>query len=435
MIKRYSHPEMRGIWDEKNRFDKMLQIEIQVCEAWCKLGRIPKRALSEIKKKARVDLKKINDLEKKTQHEVVAFINSVSSFVGKNGKYIHLGVTSSDILDTTLALQLKQASDIIIKDLETFSKVIKKKANSYKYTLMIGRTHGIHAEPITLGWKFALWYTETLRNIERIKQAKEIISVGKISGAVGTYAHLTPEIEKQVLRKLGLKPALVSTQIIQRDRHAQYLCALAIIASSFEKFATEIRHLQRTEIREMEEYFSSTQKGSSAMPHKRNPVLCERICGLARLVRGFAFSSLENINLWNERDISHSSVERVIFPDTTILLDYMIRKFIQIMSELFIYPENMLKNIDLTKGAIFSQGVLLRLIEKGLSREDAYNIIQRISQKAFLKKQDLLSLLEKDAQIKKYLTLSEIKECFDLNFYIRYVDKVFKRLNKETRIS
>lgn len=428
MIPRYSLPEMENIWKEEEKFKIWLRIELLVCEAWSKSGKVPPEALEEIKRKAGFSIDEIKKIESEVKHDVIAFLTDLSRRVGPSSRYIHLGLTSSDILDTTTAIQLKRASDIIIKDLEELLRILKEKTISYKDTLMMGRTHGIHAEPITLGLKFALWYEEVKRSLERIKMAKEQISYGKISGAVGTYAHLNPEIEKWVCEKLGLKPCPVSNQIIQRDRHCFYLSTLAILASSLDKFCTEIRALQRTEILELEEGFSRGQKGSSAMPHKKNPITCERICGLARLVRANLVAALENITLWGERDISHSSCERVILPDSTILIDYMLTKFTEIIQNLRVYPENMERNIKLSRGLFFSQRIMLKLVEKGVSRENAYVWVQRNAMRCWDEKIDFKNLIENDKDIKNYLTQREIDDLFNIKYYTRYVDEIIQRI-------
>jgi len=428
LISRYTLPKMGRIWTDENRFRIMMEIELAVCEALTNLGEIPRSALIKIKRKARFNLARIGEMESKVEHDVIAFLSSLSESVGKEGRYIHLGLTSSDILDTALAVQMVEAIDILIEDVENLSQILKKRAIEHKNTIMMGRTHGVHAEPTTFGLKLVLWYQETLRNLERLRRAREVIGVGKISGAVGTYAHVNPEVELYVCKKFSLKPAPISTQIIQRDRHAEYLSMLALVAGSLEKFALEIRNLQRTEILEVEEYFSPTQKGSSAMPHKRNPITCERICGLARLVRSNALASLENIALWHERDITHSSAERIIIPDSTILLDYMLQKFENIVRRLIVYPENMKKNLGKSKNAIFSQRVLLELVKKGLSRERAYELTQRNAMKAWKEGSEYRELLKKDREVEKYLTKREIDACFELKYYLRYVDRIFKRL-------
>jgi len=364
MIERYVLPEMKQIWSQENKFAKMLKIELLVVEAIFKTGQIPKKSYLNIKKKAKFDLVEIQKLEKKTKHDVVAFVNNVCEYLGKDGNYFHLGLTSNDILDTTLSLQLVEATSILLTDLQAFSAILETKAKKYKNTICVGRTHGVHAEPITFGLKFALWFDETQRNIRRLNDALDNIRVGKLSGAVGTYVHLGPEIEKYVCDKLGLVQSFASTQVIPRDRHAQYILTLALIGSFLEKIATEIRHLQKTEVLEVEEPFTKGQKGSSAMPHKRNPVTCERICGLSRLLKSYSQASLDNINLWHERDISHSSVERVILPDATMVLDYMLQKTSEVLDNLIVYPDNMISNLAKTNGLIFSQKVLLELVKK-----------------------------------------------------------------------
>ena len=427
MINRYTLPRMRELWSQENKYLKWLEVELLACEANASMGKIPKSALSQIKKKAKFDPKRIEQIEKKTRHDLLAFVTNVGEYVGENSKYIHLGLTSYDVVDTALSVLLKEAGEILLSDLRSLSQQIKKKALKYKYTPMTGRTHGVHAEPITLGLKFALWYSETDRNIQRLKRAIEIISVGKISGSVGNYAHVAPEVESYVCRKLKLKPASVSSQILQRDRHAEFLTTLAIIASSVEKFATEIRNLQRTEILEMEEGFARGQKGSSSMPHKRNPITCERLSGLARVIRGYALSSLENIALWHERDLTDSSVERVILPDSTTLLDYMLIKFTQILKNLSVYPENMLKNLEKTKGLIFSQRVLMELTPK-IGKEKAYQVIQSNAMKAWNTDKSFKELLKKDKRLAKVITEKELDECFDLKYYMKFVDQIFKRV-------
>ncbi len=431
MIPRYTRPEMEKIWSDENKFNIWLQIEILAVEAHAKLGLVPEEALEEIKNKAKFDVKRILEIEEKVKHDVVAFLTNVAENVGEASRFIHYGMTSSDILDTCLAVQMKQAGEIILDDLEKLLQVLRKKAIEHKHTLMIGRTHGVHAEPITLGFKFALWFEETKRNIERMKRAIENISYGKIAGAVGTYDNVSPFVEKYVCEKLGLKVEPVSTQIIQRDRHAEYLTTLAIIASSLEKFATEIRHLQRTEVLEMEEFFSEGQKGSSAMPHKRNPVRCERVSGLARIVRANALASLENITLWHERDISHSSVERIIIPDSTTLLDFMLNEMIDIIDKLIIYPERMMKNLNLTNGLIFSQKVLLKLIEKGLTREKAYEIVQRNAMRSWKTGENFAELLKNDSDVVSFLSDEEIDKIFDYESVIEKIDFIFEKIGIE----
>jgi len=435
MISRYTRPEMGRIWTDENRLKKWLRIEILACEALAEMGEIPSQALKEIREKARFDVERVAEIEKVTKHDVVAFLTAVGENVGEASRYIHFGLTSSDILDTSLALLLKEASELIIEDIRKFLSVLKNKASAYKNTVMIGRSHGIHAEPITFGLKMALWYDEMRRNLTRMERAKEAISYGKISGAVGTFGHVPPFVEDYVCRKCGLKPSPISTQIIQRDHHAEFFSTLAIIASSIEKFAVEIRHLQRTEVLEAEEFFTKGQKGSSAMPHKRNPILSENLCGLARLVRANSIAALENIPLWHERDISHSSVERVIAPDSTILLDYMLNRAINIIDKLLVYPDNMMRNVEKTKGLIFSEGLMLELTKRKISREEAYAMVQRNAMRVWEEETDFKEEILKDPDITKVLSREEIEECFDLEGHLRHVDEIFKRIfedNTET---
>ena len=427
MIERYSRPQMKRIWSEEHKFDQWLKVEIAVCEAWAELGEIPRKDIVRIRK-ASYDLNRIAGFLKVTHHDMTAFLNSVAESLGAESRFVHLGLTSSDVMDTALGLQLTQSADILAKDIADLIAVLDGKAIEHKYTLMMGRTHGVHAEPITFGLKMALWSEEMKRNAQRLSEATKAVSVGKISGAVGTYATVPPQVEKIACTRLGLALAPISNQIIQRDRHAQFLTTLAIIAGSLEKFATEIRGLQRTEVREVEEPFEAGQTGSSAMPHKRNPELCERVCGLARLIRGYALTSLENIALWHERDISHSSTERIILPDSCLALDYMLSVFASIMRGLNVYPENMKRNIELTQGIIFSQRVLLALISKGLPREKAYRIVQDSAMEAWEKKQSFLSLLEADKRIAARLDKKELNSLFDYDYYLRHVDEVFERL-------
>jgi len=428
MIERYCRPQMKRIWQEEFKFQTMLDIEILVLEALAKQKKVPSAAVSRIKRKARFNLKQINKIEEKTQHDVVAFVTNVAQSIGSDAKYLHLGLTSSDVLDTTLGVQLAAASDIIIDDLNRLLKVLAIKARAYKDMVCIGRTHGVHAEPTTFGLKLALWYDETRRNLARLKLAKEEISVGKLSGAVGTYSNIEPEIEKYVCAKLGLKPANIATQIIQRDIHAVYMARLAIIGSSLEKFATEIRHLQRTEVLEAEEPFGKGQKGSSAMPHKRNPVICERICGLSRLLRGNALAAMENVALWHERDISHSSVERVILPDSTLALDYMLDKFIYVIGGLKVYPDNMLANLARSHGLIFSQRVLLALMDKGLGRTQAYDLVQGCAMRSWKEGSNFKDNLLAEKQVSRYLNRKELDKIFDLDYYLRNVGSIFRRI-------
>ena len=428
MIERYTLPKMGRIWKDENRYQKWLDVEILSCEAWAKSGKVPKNALNIIKRKAKFSKKRIEEIEKKTNHDLLAFLENVSEAVGPAAKYLHYGLTSSDVVDTALAVLMKEASEILLEDLEKLKETLKKKALFYKDTVMIGRSHGMHAEPTTLGLKFLGFSEETKRNIERMKVAKDAVSVGKLSGPVGTYSNLEPEIENYVCKKLGLRPENVSTQIIPRDRHSQFLSTLAIIASSLERLATEIRHLQRTEIGEVAEPFGKYQKGSSSMPHKHNPIICERICGLARVIRGNSFASLENISLWHERDISHSSAERVIIPDSCILLDYILNKSIKVINGLTVYPEKMKDNLNLTRGLIFSQRVLLKLMGKGMSRPAAYPIVQRIAIQTNKEKKNFQELLLKDKEARKYLTAKEISDCFNLKYYLRNIEQIFKKL-------
>ena len=418
---------MKKIWSDKNKFDQWLKVEIAVCEAWAELGEIPREDIVKIKK-ASYNLSRVAEFLKVTHHDMTAFLNSVAESLGAESRFIHLGLTSSDVMDTALSLQLTQSARILMKDVADLIAVLENKAIEHKYTIMIGRTHGVHAEPTTFGLKMALWAEEMKRNSIRLAEAEKCISAGKISGAVGTYASVQPEVEKLACTRLGLTPARISSQIVQRDRHAQFLTTLAIIAGSLEKFATEIRGLQRTEVLEVEEPFEEGQTGSSAMPHKRNPELCERICGLARLMRGYALTSLENIALWHERDISHSSTERIILPDSCLALDYMLSIFTSIIKGLKVYPENMRHNIELTQGLIFSQRVLLALIDKGLTREEAYKMVQDNAMEAWQGKKSFLALLKMDKRITKYLSQEELKSLFDYNYYLKYLDTVFERL-------
>jgi len=425
LISRYTRPEMGGIWEDENKFRIWLEIEILACEAQAQLGVIPKEAVDVIRAKAKFDAARILQIENEVKHDVIAFLTNVGEYVGPESRFIHLGMTSSDILDTALAVQMKQSAELLARDLEALKAVLAKRAKEFKYTPMIGRTHGIHAEPTTLGLKFALWYAETVRNIERVQYTLRTISVGQISGAVGTYAHLDPFVERYVCEKLGLQPASISTQVLQRDRHAEFMNALAVCGCSLEKFATEIRHLQKTEVLEVEEYFSKGQKGSSAMPHKRNPITCERIAGLSRVLRGNALAAMENVALWHERDITHSSVERVIIPDSCILLDYMLAQFTKIVEELLVYPENMRANIDRTHGLIFSQDVLLALTQKGLKREEAYRLVQDEAMKVWKSGQSFRDLLEERQEVTRHLSKVELDELFDPKRSLMHVDYIF----------
>ena len=428
MIPRYSRPEMVKIWEPENRYQKWLDVEIAACEAWAKKGKIPKKSLATIKKKAGFNVKRIDKIEEKVKHDVIAFLTSVAEHVGPDSRHIHKGLTSSDILDTALAMLMKEAADIIIENIKSLMKVLKANAIKYKATLQMGRSHGIHAEPTTFGLTFALWYAEMKRNLERMKTARNTISYGQLSGPVGTFSSLPPDIETSVCKKLGLKPSPVSTQVIQRDRHAEYMNTLALIACTIEKMAVEIRHLQRTEVLEAEEPFSKGQKGSSAMPHKRNPVGSENLSGLARVVRSNAIAAMENIPLWHERDISHSSVERIIIPDSTILINYMLVRLTGIIKGIQVYPDRMKENINLSRGLFCSQRVLLLLTEKGLSREKAYAHVQKNAMQSWKQGKDFKELLLNDRTITKHLTTLEINNLFDFNFYTKNVDYILKRV-------
>ncbi len=427
MIERYSRKEMSQIWSDENRYKIWLDIEVLACEANNKLGLIPDKSLKVIKSKANFNVKKILQIEDKVHHDVIAFLTNVAEYVGADSRFIHLGMTSSDVVDTAISVQLKQAGELLLKDLLTVHKTLRKQAKKYKHLSMIGRTHGVHAEPITLGLKFALWYDETTRNIDRLKRAIKVISVGQVSGAVGTYEHISPNVEKYVCSKLGLETTKIATQILQRDRHAEFMTTLAIIASCIEKYTTEIRHLQKTEVLELEESFAKGQKGSSAMPHKKNPITCERLSGLARVFRGNAVAALENIPLWHERDISHSSVERIILPDSTILMDYILYKFNNLIENLVVYKDNIKKNLELTNGLMFSQTVLLKLIDKKMRREDAYRIVQNVAMKCWREKRSFENLLRNDSEVSKYLSDKDYKEIFNYEKSKRYVDFIFKR--------
>lgn len=427
MIERYTLPQMGAVWSEENKLNNWLQIEIAACEAWAKLGRIPAESVETIRLRARFDVARIAEIEAEVRHDVIAFLTNVGEYVGDDSKYIHLGMTSSDILDTGIAMQMRDSADIILTKLERLQAAIKEKALRYKYTLCIGRTHGVHGEPTTFGLKMALWYTEMDRNIERLRQAREVISYGAISGAVGNFAHLDPRVEEYVCDKLGLKPCLVSTQIIQRDRHADFMTNLAVVASSIEKMATEIRNLQRTDILEAEEPFKEGQKGSSAMPHKRNPMMSERVAGLSRVLRGNATAALENVALWHERDLTHSSVERVIIPDSCILLDYMLEKFTGVMEGLVVYEDNMARNIETTLGLVFSQQLLLALVGKGLSREQSYRMVQDNAMRSWWEKVPFKQLVLDDAGIMELITPAELDMIFDYGVYTANVDYIFER--------
>ena len=427
MIERYTLPEMGAIWSLQNEWQTILNVELAACDAMAELGEIPVEAAKNIRAKAAFNIDRIKEIEAVTHHDIIAFLTNVAENVGEDSKYVHKGLTSSDVKDTAICLMMKQSADIIIEDLKNFRDVLRRRAVEFKHTPCIGRTHGIHAEPMTFGLKLLLWSDEIERDIERVEHAKKIVSVGKLSGAVGTYSNIDPKIEELVCKKLELTPARLATQVIQRDRHAEYMTTLAIVASTLEKIATEIRNLQRTDIREAEEYFSPGQKGSSAMPHKRNPINCERVAGMARLVRGNAVAAMEDITLWHERDISHSSVERVILPDSTINVDYCTRKITNIVDKLLVYPEAMLHNMNRTGGLIYSQRLMLEVVGKGVLREDAYKWVQRNAMKRWMEGQDFKTNVENDPDITKYLTKNEIDDCFDYNFFLRHVDMIFAR--------
>ena len=428
MIPRYTRPEMGRIWSEENSFQKWLDIEILAAEALAQMGKVPKAAISRIRKNARFDVGRIREIEREVKHEVIAFLSSVAESIGDDARFLHLGMTSSDVMDTALAIQLREAAAILVEDVQSLMKVLRRQAYKYKSTVMIGRTHGVHAEPITFGLKFALWYEEMARNLARLRKAVEDISVGQISGAVGTFAQISPKVEAYVCKKSGLKPALVSNQIIQRDRHAYFFATLAVIGSSLEKFAVEIRHLQRTEVQEAEEPFTAGQKGSSAMPHKRNPILSENVTGLARLMRSYALAALENVALWHERDISHSSVERVIAPDATIALDFMLRRMTYVLGGLCVYPENMKRNLEKSGGAVFSEAVLLALVDKGVSRDAAYRMVQRHALKIARDGGELKDELLKDREITSYLSAREVEAVWGLKHHLANVDFIFRRV-------
>ncbi|QFT87437.1 Adenylosuccinate lyase [Bacillus sp. THAF10] len=428
MIERYTRPEMGAIWTEENRFQAWLEVEILACEAWAELGEIPKEDVRVLREKASFDIERIKEIEAETRHDVVAFTRAVSETLGEEKKWVHYGLTSTDVVDTALSYQLKQANEILLADIERFVAILKEKAQEHKFTVMMGRTHGVHAEPTTFGLKLGLWYEEMKRNLERFKQAAEGIEFGKISGAVGTYANINPFVEEYVCEKLGIKRAPISTQTLQRDRHAHYLSTLALIATSIEKFAVEVRGLQKSETREVEEFFAKGQKGSSAMPHKRNPIGSENMTGLARVIRGYMMTAYENVPLWHERDISHSSAERIILPDSTIALNYMLNRFGNIIKNLTVFPENMKRNMDRTLGLIYSQRVLLALIDTGMSREEAYDTVQPKAMEAWEKQVHFRELVEGEEKITSRLTAEQIADCFDYNYHLQHVDTIFDRL-------
>jgi adenylosuccinate lyase len=427
MIERYTRPQMGAIWSDENKYRIWLAIEIAASEAQARLGVVPQEAVDTIKAKANFDVKRVLEIEETTKHDVIAFLTNVAEYVGEPARYIHLGMTSSDVLDTCLSMQLKQAGELLLAALHRLKDVTERRAKECKYMLCIGRTHGIHAEPTTFGLKMLLWHEESKRNIERLEHGIKSIAVAMISGAVGTYEHISPKVEEYVAEKLGLTPAPVSTQVIQRDRHAEFLSTLGIIGASLEKIAIEIRHLQRTEVLEAEEFFSKGQKGSSAMPHKRNPIVSERVCGLARVLRANAMAAMENVALWHERDISHSSVERVICPDSTIALDYMLHLMTNLLDNLLVYPETMRKNLDITCGLTFSQTILLELAQRGVSREDAYAMVQRNAMQTWQERRPFLEYLKADSAITAYISPDELEEICDIEKSLKNVDVIFAR--------
>ncbi len=431
MIERYTRPEMGNIWTDENRYNAWLEVEILACEAWAELGDIPKEDAKLIRQNASFSVERIQEIEEETRHDVVAFTRAVSETLGEEKKWVHYGLTSTDVVDTALSYLMKQANDILQNDIENFIEILKNKAVEHKYTVMMGRTHGVHAEPTTFGLKIALWYEEMKRNLERFKQAAKTVQVGKLSGAVGTYANIDPFVEKYVCENLGLEPAPISTQTLQRDRHAHYMSTLALIASSIEKFAIEIRGLQKSETREVEEFFAKGQKGSSAMPHKRNPIGSENMSGIARVIRGYMLTAYENIALWHERDISHSSAERIILPDATIALNYMLNRFSNLVKNLTVFPENMKRNMNRTFGLIYSQRVLLSLIDKGMSREEAYDLVQPKAMQAWEEQVQFRDLIEAEQEITNRLTEEEIADCFNYEHHLEKVDFLFKRLRLE----
>ncbi|GAB4258635.1 MAG: adenylosuccinate lyase [Deferrisomatales bacterium] len=428
MVPRYSRPEMAAVWTDENKYRKWLDVEIYACEAWNRLGAIPDGDLEQIKARAAFEVARIEEIEAEVKHDVIAFLTNVAEHVGPSSRYIHMGMTSSDVLDTALAMLLVEATDLLIDQAEELAEVLRARAHEFKMTPQMGRSHGIHAEPITFGLKLALWYDETARNLERLRRARQTIAVGKISGAVGTFANVDPAVEEHVCRRAGLVPARASTQVVSRDHHAEYFSLLALVGTSIEKFSVEIRHLQRTEVLEAEEHFAKGQKGSSAMPHKRNPIATENLSGCARLMRSYAQAALEDVALWHERDISHSSVERVIAPDATLLLHYMLHRFTGVMRNLVVYPENMQKNLDRTGGLIYSQRLLLRLVDKGVSREDAYRMVQRNAMEVWERGADYKALLRRDPDVGRLLSEEEIEEVFDIGYHLKHVDTIFARV-------
>jgi len=428
MIPRYSREAMARIWTEEHKFATWLKVELAAMEAMAAHGIIPQEVPERARAGAVCDVEAILEIENKTHHDVAAFVDQISQCLGEDGRWFHFGLTSSDVLDTALGLRLKEAADLLLADVDALLTVLREQAHAYKDLVMVGRTHGVHAEPITLGLKFALWYAEFQRHRHRLLQAREAVAVGKLSGAVGTFAHLPPEVEADVCARLGLRPASISTQVVQRDRHAEFFSTLALVGASVEKVALEIRHLQRTEVREAEESFAAEQKGSSAMPHKRNPVLSENLCGLARLLRANALAAQENVALWHERDISHSSTERLIAPDATILLDFMLARLTRLLQNLQVYPENMAKNLNLTRGLIFSQGLLLALIKKGLSRDAAYRLVQRPAMQVWEEGGEFAQRVQADPEIGQHLTPQELTAIFDLKHYLKHIPAIFARV-------
>ncbi|MGB2716662.1 MAG: adenylosuccinate lyase [Vicinamibacterales bacterium] len=430
MITRYTSPEMGAIWSDQRRYETWLQVELAAADAMADKGIIPREAARDLRARARFDIARIEEIERTTQHDVIAFTTAVAEHVGPSARWLHFGLTSSDVIDTAQAVQMRQACELIVKDIAGLMEAVRRRAEEHRHTPMIGRTHGVHAEPMTFGLKLALWYAELQRDLDRVLRGREVISVGKLSGAVGTFAHLDPEIEATVCERLGLQPAPVASQVIQRDRHAELMAALAITAASLEKFALEVRGLQKTEIGEVEEPFGKGQKGSSAMPHKRNPIGCEQITGLARLVRSNAHAALENVALWHERDISHSSVERVILPDSFIVLDHMVRRFTRIVRDMVVYPDRMRENLERSRGVVFSGTVLLELARRGVSREQAYEWVQRNAMRAFHEQRDFKDLLQADRDLMGVLGEDEVRRAFDLNEQLRNVDRIFERVFK-----
>lgn len=431
MIERYTRPEMKKLWSEENRYNSWLEVEILADEAWAELGEIPKEDVEKIREKASFDIERILEIEKETKHDVVAFTRAVSESLGEEKKWVHYGLTSTDVVDTAYGYQLKQVNDILRKDLKNLLEVIGEKAIEHKYTVTMGRTHGVHAEPTTFGLKLALWYSEMKRHIERFEHAARGVEAGKISGAVGTFANIPTFVEKYVCEKLGTRPQEISTQVLPRDLHAEYVSSIALIATSVEKFATEIRGLQKSETREVEEGFAKGQKGSSAMPHKRNPIGSENMAGLARVIRGHMITAYENVSLWHERDISHSSAERIILPDSTTLLNYMLNRFTNIVRNLTVFPENMKRNMDATLGLIYSQRVLLKLIDKGLSREEAYDMVQPQTAVSWDEQRSFQQLVLEDKTIMSYLTKEDVEDAFDYNYHLKNVDEIFERVGLE----